>query len=139
MNKSLIRRGTFDDPADFVTWEVEYDDGTIDRESECSYAGIDRNKFKSFRFISPDGTILMEIQLPANVTGHNFVYRRRNAIDGQNRTVIIVAGFMPMGPAIAINVAQRSYRVSDNGFVEHDPDLYPPQPMPGELMLETLC
>lgn len=121
-------------PADFVKWEVEYNDGTFAREAEgASYGAIDRARFKKFNLVNDQGVVIFDTWAPAGKSGNNFVYRRRTRImENGQRLVIFVLGWLPDGPAFAINVADGTYRELPNGFHANDPDLYPPDPMPGE-------
>ncbi len=133
MNKTLLKRGSFNLPADYCTWAIDYDDGTSYAEAEGGYAGIDRNKFKTFKLMSPDGQVLFETWPPDGASGQNFVFRRRTSMaNGQRSKVVFVFGFEPMGPAFAVDVNDSSWR-SLPTFTVGDSDLYPVAPMPGEL------
>lgn len=121
--------------ADLVTWEVTYTDGTLDRESDGKiYAGIDRNKLKSFRLVSPDGQNLFETFVPDGRNGNHLTYRRRVSFCNGSRSSIFVIGWWG-GPAFAIDIDNGTYRVSEEGFKDGDPDLYPPVAMAGEKWL----
>lgn len=125
-------------PADFVYWEAVYDDGSSLREKDGGvYRAIERNKLSSFRIVSPDETVIFEVRMPDGLNGHNLVYRRRNAItEGRGRTGIILVGFIPTGPAWALDITNSTYLESPQGFIFGDPIFYPVDPMPGERYFE---
>lgn len=122
--------------ADFVFWEVEYANGTTLREGQdgLTYGGINRATLKKFKLVNTEGTVIFETWPPPGKNGHNFVYRRRTRImeNGQKMTLFVL-GWLPDGPAFAIDVNSGEYRQSEVGFIVGDADLYPPDPMPGEL------
>ena len=120
-----------------VFWEVEYNDGTIFRESDGNkYSLINRFKLNKFRLITSNSIVLFETWPPPGLSGHNFVYRRRTKMDvGQGQATFFVVGWLG-GPAFAIDPASSSYRESREGFTHGDSLLYPPQPMPGELWFD---
>lgn len=121
--------------ADLVRWQVEYDNGTFDQEYQGkTYGGIDRARLKKFQLVNETGTVIFETWPPPGKNGHNFIYRRRTRImEGGRKLTLFVLGWLPDGPAYAVNVEDGSYRVSETGFIIGDPDMYPPDPMPGEL------
>lgn len=85
-----------------VTWEAAYDDGTVLAErSGARYAQIERDRLKSFRLVSP-GEILVDLPVGDGRTGYNLVYRRRTIFGGGNKVVWYLAGWVPMGPVVAI-------------------------------------
>ena len=119
-------------PADFVTWEVLYDDGTTQREDlGVRYGEIDRGRLRSFR-LHRGGETLIETFPPLGATGRNLVYRRRTTMNhGGDRRVIFLVSWYPMGPALALDPAAESYRTAP-GFVPGDPDFDPPVLHPWE-------
>lgn len=128
-------------PEDRCTWEAEYKDGTVTREAEGnSYKDINRDQLAKFRLIH-GSSVVFETWPPGSATGHNLVYRRRSRLgaggDGPERDVIFVVGWVPMGPAFAINLSAGTYRKLDQGFTLGDPELAPPAPMPGEAFFDS--
>ena len=118
-------------PEDFVYWEAAYVDGTALRETDGQpYSSIDRSKLTSFRIVH-GGETLIETFIPDGATGYNLVYRRRTQVGVDGRRVLIILGWAPMGPIFVLDPAAETYRIED-GFILGDPDLAPPQPMPGE-------
>lgn len=118
--------------ADFVTWEAEYDDGHVLRETDGGrYAEIDRDQLKVFKLVKA-GEVLLEAFPPPGATGWNLIYRRRTqeSLDGKRRVIFLVA-YAPMGPAIMLDPVAGTYRTAP-AFVEGDPDMYPPAPVPGD-------
>lgn len=123
-------------PADSITWEVEYDDGTVLRGlTPESYAQIDRDRLKIFKLIGR-GEVLCSVFPPSGATGHNLVFRRRTSMTMSEgsvvRSAIFVIGWIPRGPAFAVDVFRGTFRRLENGFDQNDPELYPPVLMPGE-------
>lgn len=121
-------------PSDFVRWQVEYTDGTKRGEADgMKYGGIERSRMKKFQLLSETGEVIFETWPPPGKSGQNFVYRRRTRImEGGQKMTLFVIGWLLDGPAFAVNVSDGSYRVSETGFIVDDPDMYPPDPMPGE-------
>lgn len=121
-------------PADLAYWEVLYDDGTVLRETDAgTYNAIDRSRVASFRVVYA-GEILIETFPPPGATGRHLVYRRRTTLgqSGGGRRVLFVFGWAPHGPAFALDVAAKTYRVLERGFDPADVELYPPVPISGE-------
>lgn len=127
---------------DFVYWEAVYNDGTSLREKEGGrYHAIERNKLEKFRIVTPDETILFETWPPVGLDGHHLVYRRRIGLTygdglGTTRSALIIIGWLPNGPAWAIDVDNGTYLESPDGFKFGDPIFYPVDPMPGEKHFE---
>lgn len=119
--------------ADLTYWEAVYSDGTTMTEDQGSYSQIDRNRLKAFRLIK-GAEVVFEMTPPPGFTGQNLVYRRRTAMSAStgDRRVLIILGWAPGGPAFAIDMDTGSYRVSEEGFILGDPDMYPPMAFPGE-------
>lgn len=118
-------------PEDLCFWEAEYQDGTVHREADgFNYRNLQRHALTKFRLVY-QGETIFETTPPNGASGHNFVYRRRTSI-GPDRSVVLVLGWIPDGPAFAVDVSNGTCRVSEEGFVVTDPELYPPEPMPGE-------
>lgn len=118
-------------PADFSYWEVLYDDGTTQRETDGKpYSTIDRSRLASFRIVH-GGETLIETFPPPGATGHNLVFRRRTQVGDLGRRVIFVFGWAPMGPIFSLDPTAETYRVA-GAFDPADMDIAPPVPMPGE-------
>lgn len=117
-------------PGDLVTWEVRYNDGSVDMERAGGrYGNIRRGCLSTFRLVAPDG-VLIELSPPFNATGRSLVYRRR--IEPMPpRRVTFVIGWLPMGPVILVDPAAGTFR-HEQHFVEGDPDMYPPVLLPEE-------
>lgn len=116
--------------AGMVTWEAQYFDGTVLRETQGGkYQHIDRSQLKTFRIVAP-GEVLLELRTGDGRTGQNLCYRRRNGLNqGGGKVTWFVAGWVPMGPAYAVDVANEEIYVGP-GFVQGDKILYPPDPIP---------
>ena len=121
--------------ADSAYWEVLYDDGTVQRETDFkAYNTIDRARLQSFRVVH-SGEILVECwpDPTRGATGHNLVWRRRTTLKpGVGRVVNLLFGFAPMGPVWVLSVDDETLFESSEGFVEGHPVLSPPVPEPGE-------
>ncbi len=119
-------------PEDQCFWEAEYQDGTIHREIDgFNYRNIQRDSLTKFRLVYQGHTVF-ETSPPSWANGHNFVYRRTTALSADNRSVIFVLGWIPHGPAFAVDITNGICRVKGDGFENGDPELYMPVPMPGE-------
>lgn len=121
--------------ADLIMWQVEYTDGSVESERDGKkYGGIDRARFRKFQLTNAAGQVIFETWPPVGKSGQNFVYRRRIRImeNGQKMTLFVL-GYLPDGPAFAVNVEDGTYRELPNGFDPADQDMYPPDPMPGEV------
>ena len=124
---------------DLCTWEAEYADGTVHRESDGTvYAALDRNSLAKFSIIAPDGVVLFETWPPLGRDGHHLVYRRRITLSDRGRSAGFVVGWLNGGPAFYIDVTGGTYRCNEEGFVVGDSQLYPPVPMRGELYFEDI-
>ncbi len=127
---------SFVSAGDLAYWEVVYDDGTVQRETDLKpYTSIDRARLKHFSVVH-HGEILVTLTPHAEhgVTGHNLVWRRRTRIgQGVGRQVILLFGFAPMGPVYALDVDSMQYIVQEK-FDPEDPTgvFHPPAPLEGE-------
>jgi hypothetical protein len=119
--------------ADVVTWEVDYRDGRVLRETEgARYKDIDRGQLKVFKLVKA-GEVLLEAFPPPGATGANLVYRRRTTqslLDGSRRVIFLIA-YAPTGPAIMVDPAAGTYR-TERAFIAGDPDMYPVELLPDE-------
>jgi len=125
--------------SDLAFWEVVQTDGVIVREQDGNkYPSIDRSKLAKFRLVNSTGNVIFETWPPVGKTGHQLVYRRRTGMTQSSggRKVIFVIGWLMDGPAFAININDGTFRVLETGFEFGDADLYPPEPMPGELWFD---
>ena len=119
-------------PEDTTYWEVLYQDGTFARETDGkSLTHTPREGMASFRLIH-GGELLIEVPVPAGMTGKNLIYRRRTSMVNGDRDVCFVFGWVPGGPAFAFDVTKMAYRVSEEGFIMGDPQLSPPVLTPQE-------
>jgi hypothetical protein len=126
-------------PGDLVTWEADYDDGTVLREAAGAHSSqIDRDRLVRFRLVGP-GETLLDMAPPPGATGHNLIYRRRIAaryqtsgavgISQKRRRVIFLVGWAPMGPVVMVDPAAATVR-EERAFIVGDPDMYPPERAP---------
>jgi hypothetical protein len=121
-------------PADVATWEALHEDGTVLREREGAvYRQIDRSQLSAFRIVQA-GELLLEMLPPAGATGRNLVYRRRTTLGSGGRDVLFVVGWVPMGPAVTLNLRAGTFRTLET-FTPGDPELDPPDlhPWEGEI------
>lgn len=111
-----------------VSWEAEYEDGTIYAERKGGlYEHIDRDRLRAFRIVGP-GEILSELR--TKTLGHSLAYRRRTiASAGKGREIWFVMGFVPEGPMVAI--CPERMVVHKSRWFEAGP-LAPMEPLPFE-------
>lgn len=97
-------------PSITVSWEAEYDDGTIYAERLGGrYEHIDRDRLAVFRLVAP-GEILTELRAVNGITGHSLAYRRRTVTNGRDKGVWFVLGWIPEGPVVAVNPETLTFR-----------------------------
>lgn len=83
---------------DQVTWEAEYADGTVVREtSGAVYDHLDRSQIRAFRLVAP-GEIIAELRMR---NGAALAYRRRTYMRPGAQEVWFVLGMVPRGPVVA--------------------------------------
>jgi hypothetical protein len=118
-------------PEDAAYWEVVYDDKTILSESlNANYMQIDRLKMKEFHIKQGSDSVFV-VHLPEGQDWRGFMFRRRTSLNsGTGRSVIFVFGWVN-GPAWSLSLERGCYGYLPNGFVEGNPDLYPPAPYEG--------
>lgn len=121
-------------PGDFAHWEVTMADGSTVREAPgLGYPDLDLERVRAFRIVHEREPVF-QIRIPADYDGRNLIYRRRTTLSPERgRVVWFVIGFLPEGPAYAVDVAGGEYVQSDDGFMLGNGPLAAPQLSPNEV------
>ena len=117
---------------DQIYWEAYLSDGTIQREVQHSaYRDIDRRLLTAFSLVY-HGEVLLQTFVPGNATGQNLVYRRRTSLSSNGGwRVILVVGWVPMGPVHVLDTATGNV-MSRSSFDDSDPNFSTPVQMSQE-------
>lgn len=95
-------------PGDLVMWEAGLVDGTVLREADGHrYADLPLEHLSWFR-LRLGTEVLCELPVPLGADGRCLRFRRdvAPAVGAQPREVRLKVGWVPMGPAIAIDPAR---------------------------------